>query len=154
MYLFYLVMKEVRRLPDSEIWSRTYYDPGWQASFDLGHSLPLIALGFALAWLAHSERAMAFFGGMALHVPEDLFTHHDDGHRHFYPLSDWQFSSPISYWDPNHHGRIAAPIEALLGLAGCVVLFRRHRSLGARIALALVGGAYLLAFAFALSALA
>ena len=50
---------------------------------------------------------------MALHVPEDLFLHHDDGHRHFYPLSQWRYSSPVSYWDPNHYGKIVAPLEAL-----------------------------------------
>jgi hypothetical protein len=150
MYVFYLVVKVFERLPEREIWSHTYYLPGWQAAFDTFHSLPLILLGFGLAWLARSPRAKALFAGMALHVPEDLFLHHDDAHRHFYPFSRWRFASPVSYWDPRYHGRIVAPLEALAVVAGCVVLFRRYRTPGARIAVGAVGLAYLLFFGFAL----
>jgi len=51
-----------------------------------------------------------------------LPVHHDDGHRHFFPLSDWRFESPVSYWDPAHYGHIFLWIELLLVAAGTVWL--------------------------------
>ena len=40
--------------------------------------------------------------------------HRDDSHRHPYPLSDWRFISPLSYWDPVHHGQWLGLAEASL----------------------------------------
>ena len=35
-------------------WSDAYFEPGWQAFFDLFNSLPLIALGAVIAWRARA----------------------------------------------------------------------------------------------------
>ena len=99
--------------------------------------MPLILPTAAVAYALGRRRWMWLFLSMALHALTDLPLHHDDGHRHFWPFSNWRFESPVSYWDPAHHGAVVASLEALGVLAGCVLLARRYRSLRARW---LVGG--------------
>ena len=68
------------------------------------------------------------FASILLHCLEDLPLHHDDGHRHFWPFSNFRFESPVSYWDPNYYGAIAGQIELGLMLIASVYVFRRVRS--------------------------
>ncbi len=86
---------------------------------------------------------------MALHVPADLLLHHDDGHRHLFPASDWRFMSPVSYWDPRHYGDIVAPLEALAVAVALVMLLRRYDGRAARAALGTMAGAYAIYLIFA-----
>ena len=53
---------------------------------------------------------------MICHSLLDIPVHNDDAHRHFFPLTDYRFMSPLSYWDPNHYGRFVALFELLLVL--------------------------------------
>jgi hypothetical protein len=140
IFLFYVWVRFVQGRPDALIWTQIYFQPGWQALFDLFHSLPLILAGLAVAWRSGSRWWTALLAGMALHVPEDFFLHNEDAHRHFYPFWDWRFRSPVSYWDPSHYGRIAAPIEAAVVLVCCGLLLARYRALWVRL---VVGGVML-----------
>ena len=106
------------------IWSERYFAPEWQTFFDLFNSLPLIALGSAIAWRARAHAALAFFASMALHCLADLPLHREDAHRHFFPFSSWRFVSPVSYWDPAHYGLVFAGVEALFVLVGGLLLTR------------------------------
>lgn len=96
---------------ESQIWSVEYYRPFWQAWIDSFNSIPLIGLAMLICWQTRSYLLLVFFGSMLLHVFGDLPLHHDDAHRHFFPFSDWRFASPVSYWDPAHHGRWFSLIE-------------------------------------------
>jgi hypothetical protein len=87
---------------------------------------------------------------MALHGLFDLPLHHDDGHRHLFPISNWRFSSPISYWDPNHYGQIFGLFEAVLVIVGGVILFRDHTSKVWRVSIAVLIVLYIAYFIFAL----
>jgi hypothetical protein len=73
----------------------------------------------------------------------DLPVHHDDAHPHFWPLTLWTFASPVSYWDPAHFGREWGMFEIGLGLVLAVILWRRHHSPWARIAIGIAGLSYL-----------
>jgi hypothetical protein len=70
---------------------------------------------------------------MALHSLGDIFLHHDDAHRHFFPLLDWQFVSPVSYWDPRFHGEIVAIVEILMVLVVGLWIWRETTWIGTRI---------------------
>lgn len=61
-----------------------------------------------------------------------FFLHNDDAHHHFFPLSDFAFQSPVSYWDAAHYGHIVAPIEVLATLAVSVYMFRRLQTRASR----------------------
>lgn len=118
MFLFYFWKKIWRGLPESVIWEQ-YFDARWQIVFDLFHSFPVAILGGALSLWLKWKMLSLFFASVALHSLGDIFVHHDDAHRHFYPLSNWQFVSPVSYWDPHFHGDVFSLVEILMvGMVG------------------------------------
>lgn len=135
MFFFYCVEKLWLGVPEQVIWSSRYFDPTWQDFFDVFNSLPIMAVGIGIALLARRRWWTLLFASMILHVLLDLPLHHEDAHRHFFPLSDWRFASPVSYWNPAHYGTVAAPLEALLSLAGCALLWRKHPGQAARLVL-------------------
>ncbi|MBE9114915.1 hypothetical protein IQ249_03290 [Lusitaniella coriacea LEGE 07157] len=143
MFAFYFWEKVVRRIPESVIWSHSYYDPSWQGFFDLFNSLPLAIIGMVICYYYGASRWLALLASMALHALEDLPLHGDDAHRHFFPLSNWRFESPISYWDPNRYGTIVSLLEAIAVLGICFILLRRHTSLKARTGIALIVAIYI-----------
>lgn len=111
---------------ETQIWSLEYYRPLWQAAIDSFNSIPLILMAMLISWKTRHPLWLAFSASMLLHTFGDLPLHHDDAHRHFFPFLDWRFASPVSYWDPAHHGRWVSLFEicAVLGASTC--LYRRH----------------------------
>ena len=142
MFVFYAVEKLVLGVSEATIWTTDYFAPGWQDFFDLFNSLPLLAVGLTVTLITQNRWWALLFGSMVMHCLLDLPFHHDDAHRHLFPFSDWRFASPVSYWDPDHYGQIAAPLEAGLGLAGCAILWRRHPGRASRVGLALLATTY------------
>lgn len=151
MFLLYAWATWVASLPGSVIWSETYYEPGWQAAVDAAHSVP-IALAFVAMGLARTrtvptlrppQHPLTLFGAsLILHSAFDLPVHHDDGHRHFWPLSNWRFDSPISYWDPCCQGPTVALLEVTAMLGAVFVLWRRMRGGLTRWTLGVLGLVY------------
>ena len=150
MFVFYFVEKVIRGLSEQEIWTQAYYQPHWQNFIDVFNSLPLMGLGLLLALWTRSRFSLLLFASMLLHGLADLPLHNDDAHRHFFPVSDWRFISPVSYWDPRHYGAIAAPLEILAVLIGCVFLWRAHPAWPGRLLLGLIGLCYLAYFGYVL----
>jgi membrane-bound metal-dependent hydrolase YbcI (DUF457 family) len=144
MFAFFAYEFLVAQMPMRVIWSERYFDPAWQAFFDLFNSLPLLAVGFVAAWFMRKEGWAILFASAACHALLDLPVHREDGHRHFWPLSDWRFMSPVSYWDPEHGGDLGSLLELVLVAVASVVLWRRYSQRLARGALVLLNGASLL----------
>lgn len=46
---------------------------------------------------------------------------------HFWPLSDWRFRSPISYWEPAYFGAIVSKVELAAVAALTLFLLYRHK---------------------------
>ena len=84
------------------------------------------------------------FASAAVHALFDLLVHREDGHRHLWPLSDWRFMSPVSYWDPEYGGALGSLLEVVLVAAASVVLWRRHPQRPVRGVLLVFNGASLL----------
>ena len=151
MFVFFAVETFIRKTPQREIWDSRYFMEAWQTFFDLFNAVPLILIVLGIGYyLLNSERIVIFAWSMLLHCGFDFLTHHDDGHHHFFPLSDFVFESPISYWDRDHYGDIIAPIERLVMLAASVYLFPRLKPRLERGALVVVNflslGSYVLFF--------
>ena len=114
---------------ESQIWSVEYYRPLWQAWIDGFNSIPLILLAMLFCWKTKKTLLTILFASMLLHTFGDLPLHHDDGHAHFYPFSDWRFASPISYWDPAHYGHWVSWVEiASVSLASVYLYVRKPQT--------------------------
>ena len=119
MYFWHLLLGT----PESLIWSVEYFKPGWQGFIDSFNSIPLLLLGMTVCWKTKQPFLFVLFTSMLLHTLGDFPVHHDDAHRHFFPFTDWQFSSPVSYWDPAHYGNWFSIVEILSVLATSVYLY-------------------------------
>ena len=126
MVVFY-AWHRLQGTPESAIWDTHYFDPAWQNFFDLANSIPLVVVGMLLCWWLGKKALLLFFASMGVHCLLDLLVHHDDGHRHFFPLSHWRFRSPVSYWDPQHHGALVGTAEFVLFVVGVIWLWRQPK---------------------------
>ena len=154
-----------------EIFGRLYWQHWWQVANAIGHNFLLwgaLAIGSGLVLSAKTAApgrssglafemqfvrldaplVFAFSGSALLHSVIDFLFHRNDAHMHFWPLSQWRFRSPVSYWDPNHFGNWFGMFEAAIGLLLVAVLFRRYRNFWLRAALALACILYLAVPAF------
>ena len=145
MFGFYGYQKMIGR-SESEIWTTAYFEPGWQLFFDLFNSIPIALVLIAVFHVCRLRWAKLLVGSALLHMCCDLPVHHDDGHRHFLPLSNWRFESPVSYWDPHHFGIYFAGAELLLAVVGLVFVLRTNKSTAMRWASSGTLSIYALAF--------
>lgn len=125
---FYAFQKLVKQTPESVIWGELYHASEWQALFDVFNSLPILAVILVIAWRAKLHWLLLLSLSMTIHVLLDLPVHREDAHHHFYPLSDWAFFSPISYWDPCHYGSFVTAIEVVILALGCGWILWRFKS--------------------------
>ena len=124
------------------IWTQRYFLSGWQNFIDVFNSIPLITVVLIVAAAMRMKWLPVILTGMLLHILLDIPFHNDDAHRHFYPLSDWKFVSPISYWDPRYHGDIMAVVQIAVMTVGLVWLWIRHTGRFEKWMIALMAIAY------------
>jgi hypothetical protein len=142
LFLFYGWAKWAR-IPEPQIWQEVYYDPTWQDIFAIGNSIPLALMGLGIFIWHRRPGGTAFFASMLLHQFADLPLHHEDAHRHFWPLTSYRFISPISYWDPDHFGRYGALAEVGLLAIASTILWKRLSSIWGKGLVGLINVAYL-----------
>jgi len=114
-------------IPEHRVFGAIYFSPGWQTVFAVDHSFLLWAALLAAGIGLRRAPLVAFGGAGITHAATDFVLHNDDARRQLWPISDWMFRSPMSYWDPAHYGGIIAPVEAVLVAGLTVVLLRRLR---------------------------
>ena len=67
-----------------------------------------------------------FLVGWLGHTIVDFLTHVDDTRPHFWPISGWEWSSPVSYYNPLYYGRqFFAASHGLMLLVAVWLLFER-----------------------------
>ncbi len=122
----------IQDIPPGIVFGQLYYSENWQRIFAIDNSV-FVWAGVVLAgfWLRRGWLLALGLAGM-LHLVLDFPLHHDDGRAHFWPLTNWVFESPISYWDPRHHGTIVGALEGLVCLALSIILVRRFKSIFSR----------------------
>lgn len=147
LFIFFAVETFIRKTSQRELWGSRYFMEAWQNFFDTFNAFPLILIVLGIGYyLLRSERVTVFTWSLLLHCAFDFLTHHDDGHHHFFPLSDFTFASPVSYWDRDHHADIFRPIERLVILAVSIYLFPRLKTRFGRIALVVINLLFIAAF--------
>lgn len=126
----------ILQMPARYVFDTLYFSDAWQTVFAVDNSFIVWGLAFALAWWMAAKNAMVFAASGLLHLAFDFPLHHDDGRPHFWPLSNWVFESPVSYWDTSAHAGIIGPIEMALSALFCLILMRRFPSLRSRLLIA------------------
>ena len=139
---FYVWAKWFARLPEQKIWSQAYSYPVVQDIVAFFHSIPLAVLGWSIAFWLKWDLGQVVFLSCVLHSLGDLPVHNSDAHRHFFPLTDYRFISPVSYWDPKHYGAIAAAVELALVWGATIWVFPRTEFLLVRVILVAVNVLY------------
>ncbi len=124
-----------------DIFRRLYWSDWWQIANAIGHNFWLWGgLAASSAWLMRNRAdnrpitltsspfIFALSASALLHSAIDFACHRDDAHMHFWPISEWRFRSPLSYWDPAHYGNWFGLFEAAVGMIAAIVIFRRYSS--------------------------
>ncbi len=123
---------------DSEkVFNAVYISGPFGATGVALHSAVLPAallISYILLKLGHRDRRRIFLWfliGWLGHTVVDFLTHADNPRPLFWPLSSWEWYSPVSYFDPLHHGREFFLIShALIFVVMAVLLVRRTRRRG------------------------
>lgn len=127
MFALVLWSTRVIGLPEQEVFGRLYFSDPWQAVFAVDHGFLIWGTLFLAALWSGRVLLRAVAGSGLLHAVADFATHHDDARRQFWPVSDWVFQSPLSYWDPRFYGTVFAAFEAGSVIVLAVILCRRFR---------------------------
>ncbi len=143
MFVFYFWEKVILKNPEKIIWSQSYYQPFWQTLSAISNSFPIFTVGLMISIYLRSPWGFLLFSSMLLHLLGDFPLHSEDAHRHFFPLSNWRFYSPISYWDPKHYGNIVSAIEFLTVIICCLILLFQYQSWEGKITVGSIFGLYL-----------
>ena len=153
IYLWAPYQHFVHGVSGEQMWGELYFAPPMQNLIAYFNSVPIYAALAALGLAARAKiwgQLLLFFALAALlHIAADLPVHADDAYRHFWPLTDWRFYSPLSYWDTNHHAAWVGLIDIGIAAASGLILWRRFPALWARIVLVLLAIGYLLFALFA-----
>jgi hypothetical protein len=115
-----------------EVFGRDYGSPLWQSVFAVDNSLPLWGAVTGVALWRRWPLLSVFGAAGLLHLAFDLPLHHSDARPHLWPLTDWVFRSPVSYWNPARHGEIASLAEGAACAVLALLLWRRFRGARAR----------------------
>ena len=138
VYMFFLVHTFIIGSAQSDMWSMYYFDSAWTPFITLSHSLILWPLLLLFAILMKRTLTKYFAISALLHVSLDFFVHHDDAYRHFWPLTDWKFMSPLSYYDPQYFGNWVSGIDTVLIIGLLAWLSTIYTNTKARVGIAVV----------------
>lgn len=119
----------VNGVSGEDMWRELYFQPPMQTLIAWFNSIPIYALLAVISFAARGklwgQLLLVFSLAALIHMATDLPVHADDAYRHFWPLTDWRFYSPLSYWDSDHHSRWVSLFEVTLAF-GCIVLLWRR----------------------------
>ena len=125
----------------SAIWDTHYFEAPMQTATALTNSIPLYLL---LAIVSFTQRSrtwglllLVFALAALIHLALDFPVHASDAYRHFWPLSDWRFQSPISYWEVDKGARFVSWIDFILVLLSAAILWTRFPRLWVKVLLTL-----------------
>lgn len=148
IYLWAPYQRFVNGVSGETLWRELYFAQPMQNLIAYFNSIPIYGVLAVIGYAARAKtwgKLTLFFALAALiHMATDLPVHNHDAYRHFWPLSDWRFISPFSYYEREHHAGWVSLIEALLALISIIVLWRRFPKLWVKILLGVLTVFYLI----------
>ena len=134
-----------------EIWNELYFAAPMQNLIAWFNSIPIYGALALIGFLARSKMwgklLLVFALAALIHIATDMPVHAEDAYRHFWPISDWRFYSPLSYWDVDHHADWVGKIDIGIALASIAVLWLRFPTKWVKIALSVTLAFYAFALA-------
>lgn len=100
--------------PDDVIFNVKYFSDQWQSAISLTNSIPIFVIIALFAYIKGYRGLLLFCLAALLHIALDYPLHREDTRMHFYPLSEYKFISPVSYYDSHHYGHFWSPVELLI----------------------------------------
>lgn len=119
---------QVKGTDPQVVFGQMYFSEAWQSVFRIDNSFILWGLLLVFGIMAKSRVVIALAGAALMHLALDFPLHNDDARAHFWPVTNWVFESPLSYWDPAHHGRTVGMVEVAMVLATCIYAWRKFTS--------------------------
>lgn len=154
IYLWAPYQYWVNDVSGADMWGELYFAPPMQNLIAYFNSIPIYAGLAAIGFLARAKlwgQLLLFFALAALiHMATDLPVHADDAYRHFWPLTDWRFYSPLSYWDKDHHAAWVGLIDVAIGLTAIAVLWKRFQRRTVKVILGTLAILYALVLALSI----
>lgn len=126
LYVMAGVSMFILEISPQRVFNELYFSDTWQQIFAIDNSF--ILFGLLLGWAVWAKRLgwIAFSGAAFLHLVLDFPFHGEDARMHFWPVTDWKFDSPWSYWDHRAGATIIGPLEAGLSIVAVTILWLRH----------------------------
>ncbi len=132
LYLMAGVALYVMGLSPERVFHDLYFSDAWQQVFAIDNSFIIWGALLGLCqWRGWINGRVLVLSGL-MHLAFDFALHNDDARPQFWPLSDWVFASPFSYWDPAHYGAIIGPLEMATSAVLGLILIQRFWSLRSR----------------------
>lgn len=128
-YVFFFYNTVILGVSQQQLWDVLYFDSAWTPYVTLSHSFILWPALLLLGHVVGKKLLFWIAAGGILHSFMDFTVHVDDAYRHLWPLTDWKFESPLSYWDPNHYGNIVGSLDTIAVLLLLVFIMKRTESI-------------------------
>ena len=145
MFVFF-AWSRIQGWSGAETWNVHYWTDPWQTLGALSNSFILFGIMLIIGLWRRSTVLLAVSWAALLHLALDFPLHADAAHRHFWPLTDWRFFSPVSYWDPDYNGLWGSALETAIALGALAVLWFRFQRPTWRIAFVALAALQLAAF--------
>lgn len=85
-------------------WTLAYEHPFVKPIGLFAYYLVIAIVGLAIAFLFTWKNWYPYVYGWIFHVITDMATHVSDAQPVLWPLSDWVFPTPVSYWESAYYG--------------------------------------------------
>jgi hypothetical protein len=128
VFVFFLVCGLILGYSNELLWDDMYFNSGWSVLFTLSHSLIIWPILTLFATYKHWLFVRSVAISACFHIIIDFFVHTADAYMHFWPLSNWRFTSPISYWDPAAYGQYVGVFDSILIIGLLSWLFSRYET--------------------------
>jgi len=148
IFLWAPYQRFVNGVSGKEMWNVLYFEPPMQNLIAWFNSIPiytaLAIIGYIGRGRVWGKLLLVFALAALIHIATDMPVHAEDAYRHFWPISDWRFYSPFSYWDYRHYGRWVGRLDIAIGLVCAAILWRRFPRPPVKITLAIISAFYML----------
>lgn len=115
--------------PMQRLWDEVYFDQPLQSIASAFNSIPIYAvlagIGFVFRATLIGKILLFFSLAVLLHITLDFPVHAHDAYAHFWPLTDWKFHSPLSYWEGHLHAHWVGLVETGIALTSAWVIHKR-----------------------------